>query len=113
MPNTNGPANERYEVGVYYFPNYHIDPRNEKRYGRGWTEWELVKAARPRFPGHAQPKVPLWGHEDEADPAVMARKIDAAADHGINHFIFDWYWHDQGPFLDRCLWNGCYWSFLF
>lgn len=94
------------QVGVYYFPNYHADPRNEKRYGQGWTEWELVKAARPRFPGHAQSKVPLWGYEDEADPAVMTRKIDAAADHGINHFIFDWYWHEQGPFLGRCLDEG-------
>jgi hypothetical protein len=99
-------AGSPYEIGVYYFPNYHRDPRNEKRYGPGWTEWELVKKARPRFPGHEQPKVPLWGYEDEADPAVMAKKIDAAADHGINHFIFDWYWHDQGPFLDRGLREG-------
>ena len=31
----------------------------------------------------------------------MARKIDAAADHGIDAFIFDWYWYDDGPFLER------------
>jgi hypothetical protein len=99
-------SNTPYEVGVYYFPNYHVEPRNEKRYGKGWTEWELVKGAKPRFPGHAQPKAPLWGHEDEADPAVMAKKIDAAADHGINHFIFDWYWHEEGSFLGRCLEEG-------
>jgi hypothetical protein len=95
-----------YQIGVYYFGNYHVDPRNEAVHGPGWTEWELVRRAEPRFPGHRQPRVPLWGYEDESDPAVMARKIDAAADHAINHFLFDWYWHNQGPFLNRALDEG-------
>jgi hypothetical protein len=89
-------------VACYYFGNYHPgDPRNEKTKGKGWSEWELVKAARPRFPGHHQPNVPLWGYTDESDPEVMAQKIAAAADHGINAFIFDWYYYNDGPFLDR------------
>jgi hypothetical protein len=96
----------KYEIAVYYFPNYHRDERNEKCHGRGWTEWELVKKATPRFEGHRQPKVPLWGYEDEADPRVMEKKINVAADHGINVFIFDWYWYDDGPFLQRCLEEG-------
>ncbi|MCX6896033.1 MAG: glycoside hydrolase family 99-like domain-containing protein [Verrucomicrobia bacterium] len=94
-------------VASYYFGNYHPgDPRNEKMKGKGWSEWELVKAARPRFPGHQQPHVPLWGYTDESDPAAMAQKIAAAADHGINAFIFDWYYYDDGPFLDRPIDNG-------
>ena len=94
-------------VACYYFPNYHPgDPRNTERKGADWCEWELVKAARPRFPGHRQPNVPLWGYEDESDPEAMAKKIDAAADHGIDAFIFDWYYYDDGPFLDRCLNRG-------
>ncbi len=89
-------------VASYYFGNYHPgDPRNTKMKGKDWSEWELVKAARPRFPGHQQPKVPLWGYADESDPKAMAQKIAAAADHGINAFIFDWYYYDDGPFLDR------------
>jgi hypothetical protein len=99
-------ADDRCQVAAYYFPNYHPDPRNEKRYGAGWTEWDLIRAARPRFAGHQQPKVPLWGYEDESDPNVMARKIDAAADHGVTAWIFDWYWHNTGPYIDRCLDKG-------
>jgi len=95
-----------YEVAVYYFPNYHVDPRNESWHGKGWTEWELTKQARPRFEGHEQPKIPLWGYEDESDPQVMAKKIDAAADHGVSSFIFDWYWYEDGPYLERALEEG-------
>jgi hypothetical protein len=95
-----------HEIAVYYFPQYHRDPRNDRWHGAGWTEWDLVRAATPRFPGHEQPKAPLWGYEDEADPAVMARKIDAAADHALDTFIYDWYWYDGAPFLNRCLDEG-------
>lgn len=94
-------------VAAYYFPNYHTnDTRNIKTMGLNWSEWELVKAAKPRFAGHDQPKVPLWGYTDEKDPVVMAQKIQAAADYGIDCFIFDWYMYEDGPFLNRCLDEG-------
>jgi hypothetical protein len=94
-----------YQVAVYYFPGYHFDPHNAAR-GKDWTEWELTKAAQPRFPGHEQPKVPQWGYEVETTSAAMTRKIDAAADHGINAFIFDWYWYEGGPFYEAALSEG-------
>jgi hypothetical protein len=94
-------------VAAYYFPNYHTDdPRNIINKGPEWTEWELVKAARPRFPGHHQPNVPAWGYTDEKDPKAMAQKIEAAADNGIDCFIFDWYMYEDGPFLNRCIDEG-------
>jgi hypothetical protein len=97
---------ERPRLATYYFPEYHPDARNDKWHGKGWTEWELVRRAEPKFPGHYQPKVPLWGYEDESDPKVMAKKIAAAADHGLDVFLFDWYWYEDGPFLQRCLDEG-------
>jgi len=95
-----------YQIAAYYFANYHDDPRNAVEHGDGWNEWNLVRAAQPRFAGHRQPRVPQWGYEDEADPAVMERKSDAAADHGLSAFIFDWYWYDDGQFLERGLEQG-------
>ena len=94
------------EVAAYYFPNYHADSRNEKLHGAGWNEWDLMKRAEVRFPGHEQPKVPAWGYDDESDPERMALRIDAAANHGIDAFIFDWYYYDDGPFLQRALEDG-------
>ena len=95
-----------FTVAAYYFPNYHADPRNEEAHGPGWTEWDLLRHAKPRFRGHRQPRIPAWGYEDEADPRVFARKIDAAADHGIDVFLFDWYWHGNRPYLERALNEG-------
>lgn len=100
------PMKPNYEIAAYYFPNYHPDPRNAKWHGPGWTEWNLVKAATARFDGHQQPKVPAWGYEDESLPEVMERKIAAAADHGLTAFIFDWYWYEDGPYLERALEKG-------
>jgi len=93
-------------ISAFYFPNYHADGRNEAKYGRGWTEWELLKRGVPRYPGHRQPFVPAWGYEDEADPEVMQRKITAATSHGIGNFLFDWYHYEDGPFLSRALDEG-------
>lgn len=95
-----------YEIAVYYFPNYHVDARNERWHGAGWTEWELVKQARPRFPGHQQPKEPLWGYLDESKPETAEKQIAAAADHGINTFIYDWYWYEDGAYLNGALDKG-------
>lgn len=107
MTTTTPPPADKVTVACYYFGNYHPnDPRNEKQKGKGWSEWELVKNAKARFPGHRQPNLPLWGFTDESDPKAMAQKIDAAADHGIDAFIFDWYYYDDGPFLDKPIDNG-------
>lgn len=95
-----------YLIGAYYFPNFHVDPRNEQIYGTGWTEWEILKRGEPKFHGHLQPKRPLWGYEDESRPVVFERKISAAHAGGLNHFIFDWYWYEGKPFLNRALENG-------
>lgn len=96
----------RTTVAAYYFPNWHPTPQNDAVHGRGWTEWEVAKCARPRFPGHRQPRIPLWGYEDESDPAVMAGKIEAARRHGIDCFLFDWYYSDEGPFREEALNRG-------
>lgn len=93
-------------VAAYYFGNFHQDARNIKAHGPAWTEWNLVKAAAPRFPGHRQPRIPLWGYQDESDPRVFENKIAAASASNIDAFIFDWYWYKDGPFLESALSEG-------
>ncbi|MHB8972070.1 MAG: glycoside hydrolase family 99-like domain-containing protein [Pirellulaceae bacterium] len=70
----------------------------------------MVKNANPKFEGHYQPKVPLWGYRDESDPKEMARSIDAMADAGIGAVIFDWYRYDDdihgGVMIEKALRQG-------
>jgi len=42
------------QLGVYHFPNNHVDPRNEQVHGLGWTELELVEQ---RLDARGGPKV--------------------------------------------------------
>ena len=93
-------------VAAYYYPGTHPDPRWDKNKYPGFTEWDEIKAAKPRFPGHVQPNPPLWGYQNEARPEVMAQKIAAAAAYGVNAFIFDWYYYNDGPYLDDALDQG-------
>ncbi len=91
------------EIFAIYFPSWHPDAHYEKWYGRGFSEWELLKTTRPLFEGHLQPKKPLWGYFDESAPEWMEKQIDTAADHGITGFLFDWYWYDGELFLEKPL----------
>jgi hypothetical protein len=88
------------QVAVYYFPNWGpVD----------LSEWAILKQAKPKFEGHKQPKVPAWGYQNENDPEVMAQKIDAAADNGVDAFIFDWYYYDadqSGGSGETSSWQG-------
>ncbi len=96
----------QYTLAAYYWPDYHREPRMEAFLGQGWTEYQMIAASKPKYPGHYQPRVPAWGPLDESDPKVFAQKIDAAADYGVNCFIMDWYWYEDKPFLEAALDDG-------
>ena len=97
----------QYDVAAFLYPAYCADdPRLRPFWPMGIGEWETVMTMQQRHPGHPWDRVPLWGYINEADPAVMEMEIDQAADHGINVFIFDWYWYDGRPFMETTLRNG-------
>jgi hypothetical protein len=102
------PARQQYDVAAYVWPAYQPDARFNDigvfKDGKG--EWEAIYNAKPKFAGHNQPHVPLWGYTNEADPKAVAQKIDAAVSHGVNVFIYDWYWYDGKPFLENGLNKG-------
>ena len=98
---------KKYDVAAYIWPSYTGDePRTRIFWPEGYGEWQTVKAMKPMYDGHEWPRRPLWGYVNEADPYVMEMQIEAAAAHGVNVFIYDWYWYDNRPFLEQCLDNG-------
>jgi len=98
---------KKYDIAAYVWPAYTGDePRTRIFWPEGDGEWQTVRLAGPMREGHLWPRKPLWGYVNEADPLVMEQQIEAASSHGVNVFIYDWYWFDNRPFLDQCLEKG-------
>jgi hypothetical protein len=57
----------------------------------GIGEWQSVRNSAPKENGYHWSRKPLWGYQNEADPAVMREQIEQAVKHGVNVFIYDWY----------------------
>lgn len=98
---------QRYDVAAFLYPAYASDdPRLRPFWPMGIGEWETVMTIQKRYPNHYWNRKPLWGYINEADPSVMAMEIEQASRHGVNVFIFDWYWYDGRPFMETTLNNG-------
>ena len=99
-------AQRTYDIAAFVWPSYHPDDRAKIFWPDGIGEWQTVMSNTAKFPGHTQPRYPLWGYVNEADPYVMEMQINAAVRHGVNVFIYDWYWYDGMSFLESCLNDG-------
>ena len=95
-----------YTIATFYWPAYHYEPRAEFLFPEKMGEWEIIYKSQPKEDGHQQPKIPLWGYTNEADPEDMNKKIETALSYGVNTFIFDWYWYEGEPFLESCINDG-------
>lgn len=102
-----GEKKSDYYVAAYIWPSCHDDSlAHVHLWADGEGEWEVIKKGNPRFEGHYQPRQPLWGYEHDDDPKVVERWIDQALKHGVNTFIYDWYWFMDYPYLEEALDEG-------
>lgn len=93
-------------VAAYVFPNYNETALHNKLYSKGWTEYNLIRSARPWFPGHQQPRTPMLGELDESLPSTWETYNKLCKESGIDVLIWDWYWYDGKPCLHEALENG-------
>jgi hypothetical protein len=76
-------------VAAFVYDPWTPEPTVFGSHGPNWTEWELVRRATPRFPGHLQPHVPLWGEIDTGLPETWAFLNAQALSHGIEVYLWD------------------------
>ncbi|MCB9592622.1 MAG: glycoside hydrolase family 99-like domain-containing protein [Sandaracinaceae bacterium] len=79
-------------IAAYVYPGWHPIPERDASFHPGFTEWELVEACRPRFEGHEQPRVPQLGTYDDRDPVEVARRVQLAQAHGVDAFVYGFFW---------------------
>jgi hypothetical protein len=84
-------------VAAFVYDPWSSAPEVFGSHGPNWTEWELVRRAEPRFPGHQQPHVPLWGEIDTSLPDTWDLLNGAALAAGIEVYMWDWYWWSDAP----------------
>lgn len=98
----------KYDIAAIIWPSYTGDePRSRIFWPEGFGEWESVKKMTNKgYDGSRWPRRPLWGYVNEANSDVMEMQINTAVRHGVNTFIYDWYWYDNRPFLENCLNDG-------
>ena len=98
---------KKYDIAAYIWPSYTGDElRTRQFWEEGYGEWQTVKKHESVIEGDLWPRKPLWGYVNEANADVMSMEIDVAVKHGVNVFIYDWYWYDRRPFLEQCLNDG-------
>lgn len=84
------------KIIAMYLPQFHTIKENDKFWGKGFTDWVTVKAAKPLFNGHMQPRRPLNNnYYDLSDKASVEWQCDLAHKYGIFGFGVYHYWFND------------------
>lgn len=84
-----------------YFPQLHVIPENDEWWGKGFTDWNNVRAAKPLYEGHFQPRVPLDNnYYDQSRVETLCWQVDLAKRHGFYGFCHYHYWFDGKQLLE-------------
>lgn len=87
------PRELRARVVPFYLPQFHPTPENDLWWGKGFTEWTNVTAAKPVYLGHNQPNLPAdLGFYDLRLDEVRQAQMDLASRFGIEGFMYYYYW---------------------
>lgn len=89
---------------TFYFPQFHAIPENDKWWGNGFNDWQLVQQAKPNFSGHNQPRIPLdRDYYNPCDKNTLIKQVRLAREYGIGGFSFYHYWFDGKLLLEKPL----------
>ena len=88
---------------TYVYPAWHTVPERCALYGPSWTEWELFNTRSVFFPDQKLTPRPLWGFYDDTEEKDVLRQVDTALEHGIDIFIYLYYWSPSGVDLEPAL----------
>ena len=92
------------KILALYFPQFHSITENDEWWGKGFTDWKLVKEAKPLYEGHEQPRIPIDGdYYDPREKAVLLKQAALAKKYGIDGFVFYHYWFDGKLLLEKPL----------
>lgn len=90
------------KIIAFYFPQFHEIPENDEWWGKGFTDWKLVKEAKPLYEGHNQPRIPIDdNYYNPCDKETLKKQAELAKKYGIEGFMFYHYWFDGKLYLEK------------
>lgn len=94
------------KVLCIYLPQFHTIPENDKWWGKGFTEWTNVKRGKAYYPGHYQPREPLYdNYYDLSNLKVLEKHTRMAKKAGISGFCFYHYYFRGKKLLEKPIEN--------
>lgn len=95
---------------AFFLPQFHEINENNIWWGQGFTEWTNVKAAKPLFKGHLQPRIPMKGYYNLLDKETMLWQTDLAKDYGVDGFIYYHYYFSGKLIMEKPAENLLRWK---
>jgi len=89
---------------AFYLPQFHEIHENNEWWGKGFTEWDRVKKAKPLYSGHNQPRIP-YKYYDLSDIKVIEGQAKIATEYGLDGFCYYHYWFKGKKLLEKPLEN--------
>lgn len=95
-----------------YLPQYYQNADNDEWWGEGFTDWTAVRAARPVFDGHRQPKSPRNGnYYNLLEKSVMEWQAGLMKKYGIDgQCMYHYYFQDGRKVLEKPAENLLEWK---
>lgn len=90
------------KIIAFYLPQFYQCEENNMWWGKGYTEWDLVKNARKLFDGHQQPNAPL-NEYNLLDINSLEYQAKLAKDYNIFGFCIYHYWFEGKKLLHKPL----------
>ncbi|WP_314967536.1 glycosyltransferase WbsX family protein [Capnocytophaga gingivalis] len=87
---------------AFYFPQFHPIKENNRWWGDGFTDWDLVKKAKKYDSEQNQPRIPFdSNYYDLSNSESITWQVELAKKFGLGGFNFYHYWFDGKLILEK------------
>ena len=89
------------KIFAFYLPQFHCIPENDKWWGKGFTEWTNLKAARPLFKGHTIIHPYNDNYYNLLNRTTIEWQTNTMTDYGIDGLIYYHYYFKGKHLLEK------------